>query len=1109
MIKISPFTPLFFNPSTDEFGVESRYVQVFAPEDNILVQVLTDGGESVIGQLKNVVSGTAVDLDFAKYSMSSSVDVYTVELSDIAEGYYTVLVNGQESDIFHVTSDENELSATALIKYTSNTNKHRSDVVFMADDVQYEFQFRVPGGFKDDDWAFEVNNEQFDTGDGNIVELYAIESTQKTFTMGNAMGCPIWFGEHLNRILCSTHFYINDVRYVRKGNSTPEVTQEIQGQKSYIFKVQLQGMVDNVDIELPSSSDDDDTESEGGGAGYLYLIKVGDNTRPTDSNTYSALRMMLEVQRLIEENSAKLDDKYLRKDQPDTAAHEITFNKGLNSKGDVIIGEEGYAEGFTGFGTKFGKDGSGEMSRLTLRHELRVPSIVYNQVEILVGDKWRAPGAGVIERVLPDYDENGNRLDTGTLWLKLEKGQIGAVFVHAICQGIFHDWKNTKNNATEDGEIYSDADESGKQTLVARTFAGFTTCYFTITEISDYTDEEGTTYQNKQCRYQIRPVSGKWTGTAHPFEQMNFVAYGIFSTDSGMLEKYGTSVYETRTYTRMLWRQNTWEIGAANIAQQSGDLSNLNYHGMKMEGYSQFLHNLYHIGRIVQIKDNGTPILTANERGKWKSGETYDYYDRVSHNGCTWLCINESGTNSEPTKTDPSWLLEVEAGQSIKSYGQWKSSMTPVPANTIVTFAQKVWISNKETSEAPFPIYTDNDGNRLTYSDGGYIIASLIQSEDWDLLLDAPELTNGKDGEGLLVRYSSDKASWHDVYVPGDIWLQQRVGEDAAWSDPIRFVGEVGAAGADGTYHDYQFAVNDSLTVAPATGWQDAPTSVGIGQYLWMRTRFVDPNSEEENAWTAVRIGGEKGRGVEKVTEYYQVSASNTNAPTEWVKEEMPELTEKLKYLWNYEEIRYTDTEVVKTVPIVIGMFSKDGNGIAKVQEWYGLSYDSNTHPETWDEEILTPTQEVRFLWNRVITSYTNGEATEIIRLIAVHGEKGDSIVNKGQWKTGMAVPALGIVTMGGKTFMAKVETSNPPLWTYTDNEGNRLMYSDGGYVLTGGMNTDEYDLLVESGKDGADGKDYEYIYTHTKDNVRPATPTNVQQDDYIPAGWNDNAVGV
>lgn len=793
------------------------------------------------------------------------------------------------------------------------------------------------------------------------------------------------------------------------------------------------------------------------------------------------------------------DKKYLRKDQPDTAAGLITFLKGLFSQEDIIIGSDGYAEGLTGFGTKFSRDGSGEMSRLTLRHELRVPSIVFNQAEILVGDKWRAAGAGIIERVVPDYDSSGKLLDTGTFYIKLEKGQIGAVFDNAICMGIFHDWQNNENNATEDSD-----DSRGN-----RTYAGFTTSYFTITEVSDYTDDNGIVWYRKQCRYQIRPVSERWNGQAHPYEQMNFVCYGIWSDDEEMLKKYGTSVYETRTYRRMLWNQNTWEISASNIAYQDGDLSNLDIHGLDMHGYSVYLNSVYFTGTIKQVKPDGTPILVAHDRGQWTPGTIYDYYDRVSHNGCLWLCVNESGTGTEPIEGDPSWLLQVKSGTSVTAAGHWESSKVPYKVNSIVTFADKVWIANKDTLEPPFGIYTDKDINRLTYKDNGYVLVdTLIQSDDWDLLLDAPQLTDGKDGASVQVRYSSDKTNWHDTFKEGDIWMQQRVGDDSLWSDAIRIVGEAGAAGLNGTYYDYQFAVNDSLTIAPATGWQDTPPSVGIGQYLWMRTRFVDPNSSEVNPWSVVRIGGEKGRGVETVVEYYQVSESNTVAPTTWVKE-MPTLTPTLKYLWNYEDVVYTDTEKVSTTPIVIGMYSKDGNGIKSVTEYYGLTDDADTQPTSWDTEILKPTQELRFLWNKVVTLYTEGEETTVIRIIAVHGEKGDGLTTLGAWKTGMAVPYLGIVTMGGKTFVAKVATSNPPIWVYTDNAGNRLIYKDKGYILEGTENTEEYDLLIQNGKDGSDGKDYEYIYIHTSSNNRPATPNSLQTDDYIPSGWHDDPVGV
>ena len=181
-------------------------------------------------------------------------------------------------------------------------------------------------------------------------------------------------------------------------------------------------------------------------------IRIRDEKQAGANTAMRVGSLLLAICEALSLTPDELEKIFLRKDQPDTAAGLITFLKGLISKDDVIIGTDGYAEGMTGFGTKFGRDGSGEMSRLTLRHELRVPSLVFNQVEILVGDKWRGPGAGVIERVFPDYDEEGNLLNTGTFLLKLEKGQIGAVFTNAICMGIFHDWENTDNNATEDSD---------------------------------------------------------------------------------------------------------------------------------------------------------------------------------------------------------------------------------------------------------------------------------------------------------------------------------------------------------------------------------------------------------------------------------------------------------------------------------------------------------------------------------------------------------------------------------------------------------------------------------------------------------------------------------
>ena len=662
--------------------------------------------------------------------------------------------------------------------------------------------------------------------------------------------------------------------------------------------------------------------------GILTLESSGE---ATDANVMSAARVVKEIEDSIKE----LDERFLSKIKDDKTPFNLGVGKNLSVGGTLSVGSNAVISGkttskdkitaekgiqigqnyvpgiLTGSGGFFDEKANGEVESLIIRRFLEVPELRYNRVEIKLGDKWNAPGAGVIERVDPDS------ATTGTAWLKLEDGEYGAIAVGDICMGIFHSM-NADDNAKEDSD-----DSFGNFQ-----FAGFYTCYFTITEITDK--------DNKQFRYQMRPVSDRWRITYHPSEAMTFVCYGSF-----IRKDRQTSVYTTRTYTRLLKDQNTWEISASNIAMQYGNMENMSIHGIDMTGYSMYLKNIYMTGTLKQVKPDGTPINVANDRGNYIPGEVYAYYDRVSYNGSLWLCVNESGTNTEPRKGDSSWLLQVESGISVSAKGPWLSENTPYPMNSIVTFADKVWISNKETSEPPFGTYTDNERNRLTYLDGGYILVDqLIQSNDWDLLLDAPELTNGADGESLQVRYSSDKSSWHDAFIEGDVWMQQRVGDKATWSDPIRIVGEAGAAGSDGIYTDYQFSVNSSLTTAPVTGWQDTPPSVGAGQFLWMRMRVVDPNTSEQQPWHTARIGGEKGQG-----------------------------------------------------------FSIEGD-----------------------------------------------------------------------WRTGLAIPILGVVKMAGTCFAAKVATTNPPLYCWTDKDGNRLTFSDTEYIITGEMNSSEYDVFSDKGDKGDTG---------------------------------------
>lgn len=475
MIKISPFTPLFFSPSSDKFGADSKYVQLFSPEDNILIQVLTTTEYKMDSRLKNHVDGSIRDIEFQSFSLKDDTTVFYSTITGLAPGYYSVTVGEQECDVFKVTNDEKELSKTTLIRYSMRSNKQRNDCVFWNEEDQFYFEFRAPGGFKDDDWTFAVNNEQFEISNGNIVELFAVESTQKKFTLGNAEGCPVWFAEHLNRILCCSNVYFNGVRFVRKGNSVPEMTQEIVSLKSYIFKVSLQGMVDNIDVDFPEGGEEEGGEAGGGGEGYIYLIKLNDTVVPTDRNTFSALRILAEIDKAIKANNEGLGDKFISKKNDDYAEGIITFLKDIIVKGPIkalsklTVGESIIDSLLTGKGI-IAENGRIQADRMELRSSLTVLRLIINEIQAMAGD-FSFSDCGAIEKV-ELLDDGTYRLTmekrTDTDWTTLEENDVLCSIVNSLLIGgtdYYTSWfrpvSKNRNDNTLTVVLYPDSEVPG------------------------------------------------------------------------------------------------------------------------------------------------------------------------------------------------------------------------------------------------------------------------------------------------------------------------------------------------------------------------------------------------------------------------------------------------------------------------------------------------------------------------------------------------------------------------------------------------------------------------------------------------------------------------
>lgn len=777
------------------------------------------------------------------------------------------------------------------------------------------------------------------------------------------------------------------------------------------------------------------------------IVKQGDkDVTYTDEDVMSALRVMLEIQNSAE----KLKEIFLRKDVADSTKFLLSMFAG------AVFGKNGFASGLTGFGAKIFDTGHGEFESMFIRRFLEVPELRYNRVMVTLGDKWRAPGAGIIETV-----------DTGTktCTLKLEDGEIGAVAVGDICMGIYH---NITGNATED---YDD----GKGN---RRFAGFCTVYFTITEV--------TGKRNETFKYQLRPTSSSWSSSFDPFEMMNFVVYGNFTNADRQ-----TSVYETRTYTRMLWKQNTWEISAANVALQYGNLSNLNIFGLNMDGYSMYLNNIYMTGIIKQIKPDGTPVQTLNFREEgYIPGVHYDYYDSLSYNGSMWACINEDGSSAAPG-SNGDWLEIASKGDtgtpgapgkdgvSVTNSGPWYSGLV-VPKMSIVTMGGSSFLSKVSTTNPPLWCWTDNAGNRFTYNDGGYVLTGEINTDEYELLVQSGK--DGSDGtsyERVFIHTATESkpatpstsqtddyvpSGWHDdpVGVSSSLpyeWISEREKKNGIWSKfsapalwaKYGFDGADGAEGVAGT------------SIIWKGDFSSAPSNPQNG---WAYKNTTDKKSYvyQDGQWyqmTIDGIDGKNGKDGLSIVWKGDLQTPPSNPQTNWA---YRDTNNGRVYIWN---------GTAWALMVVDGSDGADGAAGSDGLSVFITYNDSTSQPSVPTGNGTTggwhtnATSTAIWMSQKVAASASDGAWGTPIK---IKGDKGDGYTQMGQFRTGMVVPKMGVVSMGGGSYVAKVSTTNPPLWCWTDNAGNRFTFNDGGYCLTGEQNAAEYDVWAEKGDTGAKG---------------------------------------
>lgn len=173
-----------------------------------------------------------------------------------------------------------------------------------------------------------------------------------------------------------------------------------------------------------------------------------------------------------------------------------------------------------------------------------------------------------------------------------------------------------------------------------------------------------------------------------------------------------------------------------------------------------------------------------------------------------------------------------------------------------------------------------------------------------------------------------------------------------------------------GSITNYYLATSESSGVTTKTaGWTTKIQNVSSSKkYLWNYevTKYTDDtiaNTTEPCIIGMYSAVGATGNGIQKITEYYALSALKDSVPTVW-SENVPNLTATNKYLWNYEKILYTNGGTELTKKRIIGVYGDTGKDGAKGEDGYSptatVSKNGDTTTITIVDKTGTHTQTVK-----------------------------------------------------------------------------------------------------------------------------------------------------